>query len=346
MTDGVGADGSQRKWLRRLWGRWSRRDTVLLSGALVFLAGAGLPLPGYSVGPGRTEDVGDLVVAADVKTYPPLGQVLVSTAALHPLTPFRALQAWLDEDMRTVPKHAVQRSEDQGNALEDSEQAAIAVVLRRLGYPVRQTGGGVLVEDVQPRSPADSRLVPGDVITGVDGTLVSTSEELIAAVRSRTPGDVARLDVKAANGGTRVEEIQLGSSEKGEPLLGIAFRTDQGRFEYPVDVTITSKGIGGDSAGLAFALGLLDVLTPGELTGGKKVAVTGTIDVDGRVGKVGSVTEKAIAARRAGAHYFFVPRGQLSDAARGGGPSLELTEVSTLDEALTALERLGGRVAP
>ncbi len=346
MKDGGSGDRTLTRSLRRLWTRWSWRDTALLSAALVLLAGAGLPLPGYAIGPGRTEHVGDLVVATDITTYPPVGQVLVSTIAVHPLTPFRALQAWLDEDMRAVPKRGVQSAKDRARAVEDSEQAAIAVVLGRLRFPVRHSGGGASVESVHAGSPAHSRLAPGDLITSVDGTSVSSSEDVIAAVRAHRPGELVRLDVKGPSGSARVAQIELGASERGEALLGVALRTEQGRFEYPVDVRISPEGIGGESAGLAFALGLLDVLTPGELTGGTKVAVTGTIGVDGRVGEVGSVTEKAIAARRAGARHFLVPRGQLSEALLGSGGRLAVTEVSSLDEALTVLGRLGGETTP
>lgn len=332
--------------LRRLRRRWSRWDTALLLGSLLFLGGAGLPLPGYSVEPGKTQNVADLVIVAETKAFKPTGKVLVATVALHPLSPFRALQAWLDDDIRTVPKHDVQGARERATAMEDSEQVAIAVALRRMGLRVGQSGGGARVERIEPGSPAQSRLVPGDVLTSVDGTPVSGSHQAIAAIRSHKPGEAVRLDVRGPDGSARVEEIELDVRQGGsDPVLGVALRTEHGRFDYPMEVRIEERGVGGDSAGLAFTLGLLDVLTPGELTGRNAIAVTGTIEIDGRVGKVGSVSEKVVAARRVGARYFLVPTSQIHEALGAAGEGLEVIGVSTLDEALAALERLGGDVA-
>ncbi len=152
-----------------------------------------------------------------------------------------------------------------------------------------------------------------------------------------------RLGVEARDGKRRTEQITLGRrAGTGQPLLGVALRTAPSRFEFPVQVSINAGVIDGPSAGLAFTLAILDLLTPGELTGKNRVAVTGTMDIHGNVGKVGSVTEKAAAARKAGARYFLVPSGQAEEALRGARPKVKVIAVSTLDGTLTALEALGG----
>ena len=334
--------------LARLRRRWSRWDTLLLLAAVVILAGAGLPLPGYSVSPGRTTDAGDLIVVKGREVFEPEGTFVVSTVALKPLSPFLAFQAWLDDSVRTVPKDQVQGKQAAGQAVEESETMAIAVALKRLGFEVRRkVGGGAYVEEVTPASPAVGRLTPGDVITSVNGVPAASAQEVTGALNELRSGDVVRLGVEVPTGAGRTEEIVLGRFPgTDDPLLGVILRSAPGRFEFPVDVRIKGGGFEGGSAGLALTLALLDVLTPGELTGRNRVAVTGTMEIDGTVGGVGGVTEKAAAARRAGARYFLVPSGQAEAAVRGGGSTLKVIAVTTLDDALTALEGLGGDVGP
>jgi PDZ domain-containing protein len=120
--------------------------------------------------------------------------------------------------------------------------------------------------------------------------------------------------------------------------------TEVGKSPFPV--TIDTAGIGGPSAGLAFALTLIDELTPGELTGGQRVAVTGTIDVDGKVGAIGGLAQKASAVKQTGTKYFLVPASQsdaeIADARAVVGNQVTIIKVATLDEALAALTKLGG----
>jgi PDZ domain-containing secreted protein len=241
--------------LARLLRRWSRWDTALLVGSLVLLAGAGLPLPGYTVGPGPTREADELVEVSEGQAFPPAGDVLLATVAIHPLSPFRAVQAWLDADIRSVAPADVVSDEARAEDMQESRNLAVTVALARLGLPASAAGEGGLV-----------RIRP----TGVDG----------------------------------------------------------------------------NSAGLAFTLAILDVLSPGELTGGLTIGVTGTIEADGDVGPVGSVGLKAVAVREAGAEYLLVPAGQGAQAAARVGEALEIVEVATLEDALGVLEGLGGEGLP
>jgi len=120
--------------------------------------------------------------------------------------------------------------------------------------------------------------------------------------------------------------------------------TKQHSFDLPFDVKIDTRGIGGPSAGLAFTLAIIDELTPGELTGGKNVAVTGTIDIDGTVGEVGGVVQKTAAVRNAGARLFLVPPGEFADASKHAGKNLKVVKVTTLADALKALADNGGEI--
>ena len=125
-------------------------------------------------------------------------------------------------------------------------------------------------------------------------------------------------------------------------IIGIAPEDRISDFDFPIDVTIDSGNVGGPSAGLAFTLAVLDVLTPGELTGGHRVAVTGTMSLDGTVGPVGGGAQKAIAVRDAGYEVFLVPSDELEEVREAVGDDVEVIAVDTLDEALAALDSLGG----
>jgi PDZ domain-containing protein len=130
--------------------------------------------------------------------------------------------------------------------------------------------------------------------------------------------------------------------DPGRAVIGIAPEDRIVDFDFPVDVTIDSGNVGGPSAGLAFTLAVLDVLTPGELTGGHRVAVTGTMSLDGTVGPVGGAAQKAITVRDAGYEVFLVPSDELDEVQATVGSDLQVVAVDTLAEALEALGSLGG----
>jgi PDZ domain-containing protein len=127
--------------------------------------------------------------------------------------------------------------------------------------------------------------------------------------------------------------------------LGIVVETQQD-FDYPFPVAVDTSEIGGPSAGLAMTLGIVDTLSSGHLTGGRTVAATGTITPTGAVGDVGGVAQKTVAVERAGATVFFVPPEELATAKSKDVPSLHIYAVSSLDQALDVLQRLGGQVPP
>ena len=160
----------------------------------------------------------------------------------------------------------------------------------------------------------------------------------------------ADVDVTVIAHGSQDEQnrrIRLVASSDGtdRAILGIA-PADTRQVVLPFEVKISTAAIGGPSAGLAFTLALIDELTPGELTGGQRVVATGTIDEDGRVGAIGALVQKAVAARHAGARIFIVPASQepeqIEAARRAAGARLEIVPVATLAEAVEALRSRGG----
>ncbi|MGH9282226.1 MAG: YlbL family protein [Acidimicrobiales bacterium] len=329
------------------WLRWALPTFV----AVVVLVGAiQVTLPYYALAPGSARQVNDLIRVPKDRSFPPEGRVLLSTVSLRQVNALEAFFGWLDPDTDVLPEDEVlgttprdEFTQQNLQLMDDSKQVAVVVALRRLGYSVAEHGKGAVIIHVEEGSPAGSRLVQGEVVTGVDGQPTTLAQQVVDGIRAHKPGESVRLEIQELDGGTRTEEIALGRRpEGGEGFLGVVLRTKEQSFDLPFDVTIDSGTIGGPSAGLAFALGVLDTLSMGELTGGKRVAVTGTIDIDGTVGDVGGVVQKTAAVRAAGAQIFLVPAGEYEEAKAHSGRSLEVVKVGTIDDAIAALARLGG----
>lgn len=353
----------RRRWL------WWAVPAVLF--AVLLAAAATLTLPYYAIAPGSARVVNDLIEPPADQRYPPRGQVYLTTVSLQRVTPIEALYGWLNRDIDVVPQEQVlppstkpsQLQKVNFQAMDESKQVAAVVALRRLGHQVPEYGEGAGVLDVVERSPADGRLKAGEVITAADGKPVQLSDDVVATIGRRRPGDVVRLEVDPGNGQPRRgEEVRLGAApadrstcrpsvagqappESAVACLGVQLQTKQLRFDLPFTVNVDSAGIGGPSAGLAFTIGILDALRPGELTGGRRVAVTGTISLDGTVGPVGGVVQKTAAVRNAGIGLFLVPPQEYDLARAHAGDKLRVVRVATLEEALQALAQQGGDVS-
>jgi len=318
--------------------------------SMLLLAAAGVTLPYFSLAPGSARQVNDLIPVPQTRAFPPEGKVYLATVSLRQVTPLEALRGWLDPDTDVVPEDAVlgttprrQFTEQNVQLMDDSKQVAVVVALRRLGFPVPEEGKGALVVGVKKVSPADERLSEWDVITAADGVPTPLSQDAVERIRAQKPGAPIRLDVVSPDGRRRTENVVLASRpERPGGFLGVLLRTKEQRFGFPFDVGIASGAIGGSSAGLAFTLGVIDTLTPGELTGGNKVAVTGTIELDGTIGDVGGVAQKTVAVRHAGATLFLVPPGEYEEARAHSGGKLQVVKVANLDQALAVMGRFGG----
>src|SRR5690606_53351 len=174
--------------------------------------------------------------------------------------------------------------------------------LHELGY---DTGASVEVVEAVEGTPADGLLEEGDVISAVDGVEVTSASELRATIQE-TEGEPVELTV-LRDGEEQQIEITPELTTTGDVdtwLIGITLTTD---YDFPIDVTIQLDNVGGPSAGMMFALGIVDELTPGPLTGGNDIAGTGTIDATGAVGPIGGIRQKLYGARDAGADFFLAP---------------------------------------
>lgn len=339
--------GSERPRRRRVW---------IVAGVVVGLlvvagvAAAFVRVPYYALSPGSVWSTEELISVEDgVDTYRSEGEIGFTTVSLREATALEAFLGWLDPAVKVVEEEVIlgDQTPDQNRQLNrefmtSSKVTATAVALEALGEDVIH-GDGAVVMDVAPGMPADGLLEVGDVIVGVDGEEIELWEDLVARIGEMEPGDRVELDVERADSGeVEVVEATLAPREEDPelPILGVVGQT-RAEFDFPYDVEIDSGEVGGPSAGLAFTLAILDVLSPEDLTGGKSVATTGTIDLAGRVGPVGGVPQKVIAARRAGVELFIVPSIEEAEARQYAG-DMEVASADTLEEALEVLDDSGG----
>jgi Lon-like protease len=233
--------------------------------------------------------------------------------------------------------------------------SATVVALRHLGYQVKENNLGAQLYEVAPGSPASAAgLRCNDIVIAVNDRPVRTSADLENAIRAGAPGETLRLTVQRVGPDGRLQTETVPARLGAPPAssgparhgayLGVVSMT-RTTYTFPFDIKIDVGAVGGPSAGLAFTLAILDTLSGGDLTGGHAVAVTGTIELNGAVGDVGGVAQKAVVAQRAGANVFLVPAGQLKEAQSQAG-SMKIYPVKTLEQALDDLRALGGHVPP
>jgi Lon-like protease len=329
---------------------------------IIILAGTVIRLPYVIYSPGDATPVEGIVQISGAKTYKTPGQILFLTVAVSRGRPnvWRFLAAKLDDDSQIIgeDRYLGGQSRTRVNkenvvAMDDSQVAAKTVALNELGYKVKASGAGAIVRQVVKGSPADGHLEPDDLITAIDGQTVQLADEVGTIVRAKPAGTQFDFTV-IRKGATRSELITTRAAKtgplKGKPQIGIVPETKDLKLSYPVDITIDPGPVSGPSAGLAFTLTIIDEMTPGSLTGGQKVAVTGTMDLQGNVGEVGGVPQKTAAALDAGAKLFLVPPPEVKQAKARAGTGATVIGVRTIDEALRALRAHGGapvqKIAP
>ncbi|GGQ21853.1 YlbL family protein [Streptosporangium pseudovulgare] len=338
----------------------SRRAlTLTVAGILTLLlgiVGALLPVPYVVLSPGPTENtIGDVkgkpVISIEGRqTYPTSGALRLVTVAYqggpgNRIDLLSALRGWLDPTIAVVPEETIfpptstAEQVDQQNTEEmtSSQDDATAAALTELKIPFTSV---VTVASVQKGLPADGRFKRGDEITAVDGVTVTDRESVAAAVRKHKPGQRVDFTVNRAGQSTTVAAPTV-AAQDGTPVVGV---TMQIGYKFPFKVEINVGDVGGPSAGMMFSLGIVDKLTPGEMTGGKAIAGTGTITPDGQVGPIGGIQQKMVGAREDGAVFFLTPAGNCAEAVKAVPDGLKLVKVDTLHSAVQAVDaiRTGG----
>ena len=315
---------------------------AVLGLALVFVVGF-VRLPYYAVGPGPADEVIPLIhIGGGQQTFPPSGKLIMTTVSFYQVTGLQALQAWLDPNLAIVADevlyppgldHATEEQRARSQMDQSKIDAAIVVLTKLEGYP-KTHGAGALIEQTFPGCPAEGELFSGDLILAIDGEPVDSRDEasdLIGEAPAREPLDF-RVRAAGETHDVEVAKRRCGGSE--DPLVGVSLIDN---FPFPIE--ISSGNVGGPSAGLMLSLGLFDLLTPGDLTAGRTIAGTGTIGPDGKVGSIGGITDKVVAAERVGATVFLVPAKNMTDLDGIDTGDMRLVRVGTFDDAVDALRR-------
>jgi PDZ domain-containing protein len=287
-----------------------------------------------------------LISIAGTQTYPTTGELdllTVSVRGSQQSTPswLDVMPAWFDASKAVVPVDALypkgetteQRNAQNAVQMVNSQQDAIAAALTHLGYAV---AAGVSVEAFSPTSPAEGVLQVGDIITAFAGTQVDSVDELRQAIKASGAGTPATVVFLRA--GTPSEATVTPITSGDSVVIGISAKA---HYSFPFEVTIRLDDVGGPSAGMMFALGIIDKLTPEDLTQGYHFAGTGTIDAAGDVGPIGGIRQKLYGARNSGASYFLAPASNCSEVVGHIPDGLTVFSVETLDQALAVLAFVG-----
>ncbi|MFI5889219.1 PDZ domain-containing protein [Actinoplanes sp. NPDC051513] len=337
-----------------------RRGVTVILGALLTALLAVLvmaaPLPYVVLKPGPTVNTlgssngTEVIKVTNAKTTESSGQLRLTTVNVQSQVELVwAISSWFSKKDAVVPRELIyppgqtEKQVEQQNAQEwtDSQESAVTVALTKLGYPIQ-----TYVKSVSPDGAATGLLQADDVITAVDGAKVTTPTGLTDAVRSKPAGTTFTVSYARAGKPGSVKITTKADPKDGKtPRLGVEIDTKQ---PHPFDVEIDLDKIGGPSAGLMFTLGIMDKLEPEDLTGGKIIAGTGTIDDDGNVGPIGGIPQKLVGAKGAGAQIFLVPKDNCAEALKNAVDGLPMAEVATVDDALTALKTFtsGGTPKP
>jgi len=335
----------------------SRRTATLLIAGLGVLACLvvvlALPVPYVALIPGPTYNtLGPLngkpvIQISGHPTYPAAGHLNMVTVsyiggpgASPPFTILAALQAWLSPHEAVVPQQELfptgktpqQVVKQDTEQMANSQQTAQAAALCQLGitFTTNDTVTGTI-----KGLPAAGHLRRGDIIRAVDGKTVTCHDTATSLIEARPAGSRVKLTI-SEKGKTRNISLRT-ASYGGQPVIGVYVAES---FTFPFKVTINIGKVGGPSAGLMFALAIIDKITPANLTGGKFIAGTGEIQADGAVQPIGGIQQKMAAARAAGATVFLAPAGNCQDTSGAVPRGLRIVKVSSLRGAIAALKAL------
>ena len=337
--------------------RMRRRGVTVILGALITaLLAVGVmavPLPYVVLKPGPTvntlgSDNGkEVIQVTKADTSTSAGQLRLTTVGVQPSVELVwAIRGWFSDKQAVVPRDLIyppDRSEQQveeqnAEEFKTSQSSAETVALRELGYPVQ-----TFVTEVTKDGPSVGVFQKDDVITTVDGAEVTSPDKLTQMVQAKPVGTA--LTVGYTRGGKAATATVKTKAAEGSatPRIGVAIDKRQ---PHPFTINIDLDEIGGPSAGLMFSLGIIDKLRPADLTGGKIIAGTGTLDDEGNVGPIGGIPQKLVGAKGAKATLFLVPADNCAEALRNAVPGLTMAKVATVEDALTALQTYTGGGTP
>ncbi len=293
----------------------------------------------------------------DVSVYDPATSVQYIEAKLGLLSHLHQGSELLPAVDYTGGESTTQAACSDVAEMSGAQEAAPVAALTRLGYQVKSTDEGATIESLQADSPAENAgICLNETITAINGVPVRTVTDLVGMIRRHKVGDTVSITTSTgAVNGNRTTKVTLAATPASvaaankvptsTPFLGVGAETNV-VYTLPFNVTINAGDIGGPSAGLAFTLGIIDLISGGKLTGSTKVAATGAIEANGTVDPIGGVAQKAVAVEKAGATVFLVPVANYADAKKAAASHLKVEAVTNLDQALADLAAVGGTVPP
>lgn len=338
-------------------------------------------VPYYGLSPGSIREGQEEIEVVGAAVEDTDGTLFYTTVSVRQVNALEFVTSRFDGDVELVHEDEIlgDRDPDENREfnlqlMDDAQDRATVLALEVLGYDVEDSLEGIMVHETLEGFASEGVLEPGDFIVELGGEEIDTFDDLEPALEGTSPGDEIEVVVEPH---PELAETLAGEAEDGEEGAGCgaepagdtdaesepeprdlelgtdpedAERAIMGvlvgpHYDFPVDICFDTGDVGGPSAGLSFTLTLIDMLSPGDLTGGLDVAVTGSIDLDGNVGPVGGTPQKVVAARRGGADVFLVPSNTAPDdlaQVRDRAGDVEVIEVGTLDEAVEALVELGG----
>lgn len=364
MTDPDAEPGQRSGWWSALRHPTRRGWMLIISaGTTLVLLGIAfwLPVPFVKLSPGPTfnvigqDDGQDVIQISGTETFPVSGSLDMTTVYERGgprggLTFVEAIASWLDPADAVVPRELLFPDDITGEEVrtrqallfDTSESNAVAAAMRYLDRPVTTQ---IVASAVYEDTPADGVLLPKDEIISIDGVEVTQADEVVQAVRGNPAGTTFEIVVR--RDGVEVDGVMTDDVEQtveltsqpnpddpDVPYIGIGV-SEYYSADFPIEFTL--EDIGGPSAGLLFATGIVDKLTPEDLVAGNHVAGTGTIEPDGTVGPIGGIRQKLAGARDAGATLFLMPADHCTEAAGHVPDGLTVAPVSTLAEAVEAI---------
>jgi Lon-like protease len=317
---------------------------LVLTAAVLWI----VPSNDYLLLPDTAQPVAPLVSVKGGKPPTDGGGIYYDAVVIRQAKLFEQLFPWIHDGASLVPTQQInppgvsdtQRRREDLRQMARSQDIAAAVALQYLGYDVKVTNTGALVNDVLGGSPAaKAGIEPTDAIVSVNGTPVKTTGDLRRLMSPHAPGDVVRLGVRSANGLTTVPvKTAADPQDAKRAVIGVIVSAAT-QVKLPIPVTIDTGSIGGPSAGLAFALDVVEELGR-DVDRGYKVAATGQLEPDGTVVPIGAVKQKAIGVHRAKVDVFLVPRGDNAKEARKYAGGVRVIPVDSFRQALRALATL------
>lgn len=303
-----------------------------------------LPTESYIFLPNRAHPVAPLVEVEGGKD-PKDGGIYFVDVFVRKATLLERLLPRLREGATVVPADEVrppgvsddERRREELQEMQMSQRVAAAVALRELGYKVVAKPVGARIEFVDPDSPAAGKLRSGDIVTSAGGKRVTGPAGLRRAIRESGAGRDVPFVAKRGDKPIEVE-VRPRRGDQGTPMIGVIV-SQAADIKLPLDVEIDTGGVGGPSAGLAFALDLLEELGR-DVDHGNRIAVTGALELDGTVGEIGGVKQKTIGVERAGIKVFLVPAGENAAEARRYADGIRIVPVTSFQQALRTLATL------